>query len=176
MEPLRSAGREMGPATEAGACKLLVRRAIEEGVNGGHLAVLDEVLDPRVQGVLPDVDSVDELQALLATYREAVPDARWTITEQCAEGDTVVTTFLATGTQTGPLWGLSATGRRMAVAGTLFCTCRDGRIVAERLQLDVLGLMQQLGVMPELALHNEVLVARLVRAGAGPSHRQDIQE
>lgn len=176
METIRSPGQDVGPAMDTGACKLLVRRAIEEGVNGGNLAILDELLDSEVQGVLPDVDGVDELKALLATYREAVPDTHWTVTEQWADGDTVVTTFLATGTQTGPLWGLPATGKRMAVAGTLFCTCRDGRIVAERLQLDVLGLMQQLGVMPELTLHNEVLVARLVRASGAPSHWQDTQE
>jgi predicted ester cyclase len=80
-----------------------------------------------------------------------VPDARWTIEEQIAEGDTVVTRFTARGTHQGPLWGLPATGRWAAVRGVLISRCSGDLIVAQWGQADLLGLLQQLGVMPALA-------------------------
>lgn len=144
-------------------CKRLVRRVIEEAVNGGDLGVIDELLAPDVHGALPGLESDADARDLLGVYREAVPDAHWRIEGQFAEGDMVVTNVVATGTQRGPLWGLPATGKRMAVTGTLFCRCREGRITEHRLQVDLLELLQQLGVMPDLTLQHEVIVARLLR-------------
>jgi predicted ester cyclase len=56
----------------------------------------------------------------------------------------VVTGFLASGTQQGLLWGLSASGRRMAVRGYLVSRCQGGRIVEQWVQLDVARLLELL--------------------------------
>ncbi|HZU12663.1 MAG TPA: ester cyclase [Chloroflexota bacterium] len=176
METMLPERQPLTPDTDAAACKGLVRRVVEEAVNGGNLAVLAELLAPDIHGGVPGVHGAPDVQELLRVYREAVPDARWIIEEQFADGHMVVTNLVATGTQRGPLWGLPATGKRMAVAGTLFCACANGKITEQRLQLDVLGLLQQLGVMPELSLEHEVLVARVAQQNAAAYRNRDTQE
>lgn len=153
-----------GEAEPLAAIKALVERLVEESVNQGRLEVVEELLAPTFPSMLPDQSGPASVKQLLASYREAVPDAHWAIQEQIAEGDTVVTCFVATGAQLGPLWGIPATGRRMAVTGVLISRCWEGRIAAQLLHLDLLGLLQQLGVMPDLGLAEEVIVARLLSA------------
>jgi len=155
----------MGRAEEH---KRLVRRLVEGAVNGGDLGAVDAV----VGGSAPDAPDapawhggVEGLKALLASYRAAVPDARWIIREQIAEGDAVVTRFTACGTQRGALWGLPPTGRSTEVDGILISRCAGGRIVAQWAQADLLGLLQQLGVMPSLGLEGAAVVARALRSG-----------
>lgn len=144
--------------------KQLVRRLMEEGVNQGRFATVDELLSGTLSPSLLNHAEAAVMKQLLAVYREAVPDAHWDIEGQVAEGDLVVTYFVARGTHTGPLWGLAATGKQMAVTGILFTRCREQRIVEQRLHLDLLGLLQQLGLMPELSLEQAVLAARLLQA------------
>src|SRR5438552_14585238 len=56
-----------------------VRRLVDEACNNGNLAVLDAVLAP-VTGTA-DAPAGARLPELLAAFRAAVPDARWTITQ-----------------------------------------------------------------------------------------------
>jgi hypothetical protein len=48
----------------------------------------------------------------------------------------------------------------------LISCCRDGKIALEWAQADLLGLLQQLGVMPHLELDKAVAVAQVLRAGS----------
>lgn len=159
------------PTTEAHAAaqrarhKALVRQLVEEGVNQGRLAVVDALLAPTNRVPLPDGGDPRTVKELLDQYRRAVPDAQWTIEDQIAEGDTVVTRFTARGTHQGPLWGLPATGKRVEMQGVLISRCRGEAIVAQWGQANLLGLLQQLGVMPPLALDKAVVVARALQAG-----------
>jgi predicted ester cyclase len=155
------------------AHKALVRRFVEEAVNQGNLDVVANVCAPTGFGSRPAGGGPASIRELLALYRGAVPDACWTVEQQVAEGDTVVTRFTARGTQQGALLGLAPTRRRMVVPGLLISRCRDGKIAVEWAQADLLGLLQQLGVMPHLELDKAVAVAQVLRAGAllsrGPS-------
>ncbi len=156
---------EARAAAQRARYKALVRHLVEEGVNQGRLAVVDAVLAPTDHAALPDAGNPQTVKDLLGQYRRAVPDAQWTIEEQIAEGDTVVTRVTARGTHQGPLWGLPATGKRMEMRGVLISRCRGEAIVAQWGQTDLLGLLQQLGVMPPLALDKAVVVARALWAG-----------
>jgi predicted ester cyclase len=136
---------------------------VEESVNQGSLSAVDALLAPSYPSLLLHFDGPQSVKHLISSYRGAIPDARWTIQEQVAERDTVVTYFVAHGTHQGPLWGVPATGKPMAVSGILLSRCQRERIVDQRVQLDLLGLLQQLGVMPELGLQEEVIVTRLLK-------------
>lgn len=57
-------------------------------------------------------------KALMSTYRDAFPDVQFTIVEQVAEGDRVVTRWTATGTNTGPLMGMPPTGKSVSLPDT----------------------------------------------------------
>lgn len=157
-------------ATQRARHKALVRTLIEDGMNQGNLDILDTVLAPTYRGPLVDGQGIGAVKELLRRYREAVPDAVWTIDEQIAEGAIVMTRFTAHGTQHGPLWGLPATRKRVAVQGVLISRCQDGAIAAQSIQADLLGLLQQLGVMPPLALDKALIVARVLRHGGEWAH------
>lgn len=141
------------------AHKALVRRLVEEGCAAGNLAILDEAFAPASPVVV-------RLTSLLEQIRVAIPEARWTIEEQVAEGDTVVTRLCVEGVQRGPLLGIPATGRAAALSGVVFSRFANGRIAGGWAQADLLGLLHRLGVMPELEVHSAVAVARMSRAGA----------
>jgi predicted ester cyclase len=148
-------------ARQAASHAARVRRVVEESCNQGDLAVLDALLAPAggadAAGLLP-------VRQGLAVFRAAMPDARWTIVEQIAAGDTVVTQLAVQGTFAGPLVGLAPPGRPAILSGVAISRFADERLVELWLQADLLGFLQQLGVMPPLALDKAVTVARVLRA------------
>jgi steroid delta-isomerase-like uncharacterized protein len=87
-------------------------------------------------------------KAVLATYRTAFPDLQFTVEDQVAEGDKVVTRWTARGTNTGPLPTVPATGRSAVVTGISVERYVDGKIAESRVNWDFMGMLQQLGVIP----------------------------
>jgi SnoaL-like polyketide cyclase len=152
-------------ARQATAHASSVRRVVEEACNNGNLAVLDALLPPPTCADAPKTPRWLPLRQRLAAFRAAVPDARWTIVEQIAAGDTVVTRLTVQGSFAGPLVGLAPPGRPAALSGVAICRFTGERLVNLWLQADLLGLLQQLGVMPHLELDKAVAVAQVLRAG-----------
>jgi len=62
--------------------------------------------------------------------------------------DKVISRFTMSGTQTGDLPGLPATGLEMDADGTGIYHLADGKIVEFWHSPDTLGMMQQLGAVP----------------------------
>lgn len=85
---------------------------------------------------------------IIAMMRGGFPDVRWTLEESIAEGSTVAARFTMRGTHEGESFGIPATGNRIAVQAVNFYHLADGRIVKERGQPDLLGLMRQIGAAP----------------------------
>ena len=88
------------------------------------------------------------LKDVLRGMRSAFPDMHWTVEEQVAEGDKVVTRFEWTGTHRGEFLGVPATGRQVKVWGIVIDRLESGKIKDTRIIMDALGLMMQLGVFP----------------------------
>jgi predicted ester cyclase len=65
-----------------------------------------------------------------------------------AEGDTVVSRWTLTGTQTGEFLGIAPTGRKIRVAGMSLDHLKDGVLISGFDGWDNLGLRQQLGALP----------------------------
>jgi predicted ester cyclase len=151
MPRLTAIQRERAAASNAS----LVRVVVEEACNCGRLAVLEAVLAPTLA----------HLRDLLAGFRIAVPDAHWTIVEQIAAGESVMTRLSVRGTFSGVLVRLAPPGRPAAVTGVLISRFAEGRLVDLWLQADLLGFLQQLGVMPPLDLTQAVSVAQVLRTG-----------
>jgi steroid delta-isomerase-like uncharacterized protein len=130
--------------------KAIVRRFIEQAFNGGNLAVIDElVASDFVNHVAPtEVRGPEGMKAFVTTYRTAFPDYACTIEDQVAEGDKVVTRWTARGAQHGELMGVPPTGKRVTLPGVAIDRIAHGQLVETWLQADVLGLLQQLGVVP----------------------------
>ena len=107
-------------STEAN--KAIIRRLFEEAFGQGNLDMLDEIIAPNQvnggPGALPGMPSGPEgNKMLLSAYRNAFPDLHFTIEEQIAEGNTVVTRWTAQGTHKGELAGLPPTGKPATVVG-----------------------------------------------------------
>ncbi len=80
--------------------------------------------------------------------RGAFPDIHFTVEDQIAETDKVVTRWTARGTHRGQLMGIPATNRSVTWAGITIHRIADGRVAESWVSSDALGLMQQLGVSP----------------------------
>jgi predicted ester cyclase len=76
------------------------------------------------------------------------PDIAYQLEEQFVAGDKVITCGWFGGTNTGSLMGMPVTGQPFRAASILIDRVVDGKIV-ERWELgDILGLMQQIGLVP----------------------------
>ncbi len=143
----------------------IIRRLVEQACNGGNLTALDAALAPADAGAR-GVGSVGNPREALAAFRAYVPDARWTIVEQVAEGDTVVTRLRVRGAFAGPLLGLAPPGRPATLEGVAIARFVGACLADLWLQADLLGLLQQLDVLPSLDLSRALTLAQVARAGA----------
>ena len=138
-------------STEAN--KAIDRRFLEEVFGQGKLAVADEIIAPDHvnggPGAVPGIPPGPEGSKMLVTvYRNAFPDVHFTIDEQIAEGDKVVTRWTGHGTHKGELAGIPATGKSATVTGIGVDRIVNGKIVESWGIFDQFGMMQQLGVIP----------------------------
>jgi predicted ester cyclase len=118
--------------------KAVVRRLVEEVLNGGRLAVIDELYAPSL---------VAEATAWIAPFRASFPDVHMAVIALIAEGDTVAGRFTCSGTHLGDWQGYAPTGRRFeAVDEVGIYRFRDGRIVETWGLEDNLGRLEQLGL------------------------------
>ena len=136
------------------ANKALVRREFEEMFNqGGNLEAAVEIYSPDYVGhepVFGDSHGVEGAREFAATYRDAFPDLEVTIEDQIAEGDKVVSRFRSRGTHDGDTEDLGpATGNRVEVTGVTIERLVGGKVVEDWTNFDALGLMQQIGLIPE---------------------------
>jgi steroid delta-isomerase-like uncharacterized protein len=130
--------------------KTISRRFFEEVWNEGNLDAIDNLATQ--DSVLRDRDMGEHrgtgaAREFIGTYRKAFPDLRFTIEEQIAEGDTVVTRWRARGTHRGELMGIPPTEKSVTVSGVTIDRVTDGKIAESIGSWDALGLMQQLGVL-----------------------------
>lgn len=134
------------------ANKRLVRRLYEE-TDRSNLAALDEffsakVVDhdpPPLPGLKPGLEGIKQA---FGVFTAAIPDGAHVIQDLFAEGDRVVARVTGSGTHTGELLGIPPTGKRLEMTGIVIYRIERGKIVERWAQHDVLGLMQQLGVLP----------------------------
>ena len=135
--------------------KTIVRRLFEEVWNKGNLSVADELFTPNCEhhdASSPDFGRGPESEKKRATlYRTAFPDLRLTIEDIIAEGETVIARWSCRGTHKGDLSGIAPTGKQVTISGVSIARFSGSKMAESWINWDALGLMQQLGVVPELA-------------------------
>ena len=130
--------------------KALVHRFVEEFWNEGNTSTADELMavDAAIHMPTGEVVNPDGLKGFADTWRKSFPDWHSTFEELIAEGDRVAERWTGRGTHQGELQGIPPTGKRVEVPGSVFYRIVGGKIVEFRGQLDMMSLMQQLGVIP----------------------------
>ncbi|HVE25105.1 MAG TPA: ester cyclase [Sporichthya sp.] len=136
---------------QAAANTALVAAFIDELFTAGDLTAIDRYLDPAMVNHDPPMDGppgLDGWRHAATTMRTACPDWHSDRLHMVAEGDLVAEHFVASGTHTGPLFGVAPTGATLTLAGINLFRVRDGRVVERWGTLDQLGMLRQLGLVP----------------------------
>ena len=81
----------------------------------------------------------------LNLYLRAFSDLRVTVEDAVADRDRVVTRWRLEGTHEGPLMSIAASGRWVSVEGIRIDRIENGRIAESWMQMDSLGLLEQIG-------------------------------
>ena len=110
-------------------------------------SVYDEV------GTQRRLRGADEIVQALQGWKQAMPDAKGTITNAIASGNTVTQEITWEGTQTGPLMGpggsLPASGKRQVTRAAWIATVQGDKIKESRHYFDMMSLLQQIGAAPQ---------------------------
>jgi predicted ester cyclase len=122
--------------------KALVRREQEELWNHtGYLDAAEELFVP---------DQAEAAKQEAADFRRGFPDVISTIEDLRAEGDKVVARWRSQATHQGDYLGIAPTGKEVEFTGISFYRIEAGRIAESWNEEDELGLMRQIGTVPEL--------------------------
>jgi predicted ester cyclase len=132
--------------------KTLVHRFFEEFANQGNLAVADDLFVPEYVHHFPDEDihGPDGMKQLDKGLRTAFPDWHISTDDVIAEGDKVVVRYTMHGTHQGEGFDIAPTGKRVVYTGIDIIHIADGKIVEQWTEIDALGLLQQLGLVPAM--------------------------
>ena len=133
--------------TDADNVREFINTVINQGdIDGAGRFVWEDVVElAPFPGQGPGLAGLKEV---LRGMRAAFPDMHWVVEEQLTEGDRVLTRFTWTGTQHGEFLGVPPTRRNVSVWGMVIDRLVEGRIKETRILMDTLGLMMQLGAIP----------------------------
>jgi predicted ester cyclase len=111
-----------------------------------------------------DLDAAEELFAAgqaeaakqeAANFRQGFPDVVSTIDDLIAEGDKVVARWRSRATHQGDYMGIPPTGNRVQFTGISFYRIEGDKIAQSWNIEDQLGLMRQIGAVPEAGQSEE---------------------
>jgi predicted ester cyclase len=128
--------------------RAIMNRLIDEFWNGRNEDVADELFHPQssspsAPGIPPGPEGVKQIARMFWT---AFPDYWTRIDYIAAEDDRVAARFTQGGTHQGDLFGIPPTGKTAEWTETGILRIADGKIVESWYDVDMAGLMQQLGV------------------------------
>ena len=131
----------------AATARRLYERLSAGDVDGfGELLADDFVEHEALPGLAPSKDGVKTFFRLQIA---AFPDLRLAVEDVIADGGKVVARVRYTGTQQGEFQGMPATGRAVDVQLIdIFAFAADGRAREHWGVIDLMTIMQQLGVAP----------------------------
>src|SRR5919106_3908791 len=153
--------------------KALVRHLFEEVYNRGNLDVADEVLAPDFAWKLPGKDAgIEVYKQWIASQLAASSDLHFSIEEQVAEGEKVVTRLIGSGTHDQQEFGeFAPSGVRIRIEAIIIHRIFEGKIVEERNKADFSPFWQQHLEQERIErerVDQELQVARDIQLGSLP--------
>lgn len=129
--------------------KALVKHFYEE-FNKGNIEIMKELCAPECDFFYPSNRpkpiSLEQNIAGIKVGLKAFPDYKQRIEELFAAGDRVIVRLIATVTHEGDFLGIPATGNKIEYSGIVIIRIENGLIVEERIEADILGFYQILGM------------------------------
>jgi len=131
------------------ATKQLIRRWYESAPHA-DIVLAAEAVRPDCLHHLPGMPplSAADHAALMDSFRMAFPDLAVQVHDILTEDDRVVLRGSWSGTQSGAVLGIPATGKSVHVKEMHAFRVSDGQIAEHWVAMDQLSMLQQLGVLP----------------------------
>jgi len=131
--------------------KAIVRRFIDEAFVSGQADARDEIVSehftPRTwPSVEPGMESLKQTVTRMAS---GLSDVRFEIEDLVAEGDRVAVRLTAHAVHRGDFMGIPAAGKGYTIAEQHLFRIEDGKIAEHWHVADMLGMMRQLGALPD---------------------------
>ncbi len=121
----------------------LVRRLYEDCFNTGNLDLVPQMIDTDFVSSRGEHGQL-EFAANIAGLRKAFPDVCFVIEDIFGNADRVAVRWSFSATHRGPFAGFSATGKPVTQQGNVIYRLSNGKIAQAWIQIDRLGLIQQL--------------------------------
>lgn len=123
---------------------------IEQIWNNKDAGGIERFIAPNYRGfdAAEVISGIEGYKQHFVTITTGFPDLRITIRDM-QEENRVVARFVVEATHTGDFAGIPPTGKRVRVTGIEITRISNGRIVEGHANTDGLGLMKQIGGIPE---------------------------
>jgi len=132
--------------------KAVIRRWIE-AYNNRDMQAEADVLAPGYVAHVPaapgPLEGLEAWRKFTAPFVEAFPDLRLTVEDILSEGDKVAARVAFHGTHRGEFQGIAPTVKEVAFSSIEVNRVVGGKVEEHWVELDLLGLMQQLGAIAE---------------------------
>ena len=132
----------------------LIRRWFEEVWNQGRGETIHEMCAKDAIGYGQaqhgaDIHGPEHFEQFWRSFRGAFSGIKLEVKDTIEEGDMVVARWTMTMSHTGPFLGVEPTNRQVTLSGMSMQRYKSGQIIAAWDNWDQLGLMVQLGAVPE---------------------------
>ncbi|HZW44695.1 MAG TPA: ester cyclase [Dermatophilaceae bacterium] len=131
----------------------LIRRYTDEVWNKGNVDLCDDIFETHASIHDPSfpVNGVKGIKDQVRQLRVAQPDFRLDVHDVLVAGDMTATRYTLSGTSKKEFRGVPPTGKSYAMSGMTIDKWQNDRIIEEWTVYDLLGCLQQLGIIPEMA-------------------------
>lgn len=127
---------------------------LEEVIHLGNVDAVDESIATNHvlhwPGSPNTVCGPEGFKQLLSVYARAFADLHWKTEEMSAQDNTVVACLRAQGTHQREVMGMPPTGKQATWTETHIFRLAGGKLVEQWTNLDQVGTLQQLGVIPSM--------------------------
>jgi len=131
--------------------KQLASRVWEDIWHRGDLSRIDDLFTADFVRHDPggrELHGTEQNRQFIRGLRAAFPDLRFTTDDQIAAGDKVVVRYHVQGTHLGDFQGMPPTHKQITYTGILIYRMADGKIAEQWTEFDLMGLLRQLGAVP----------------------------
>ena len=130
--------------------KPVFREHFEQIWNRKDASAIERFIAPTYRGfdAAELIAGIEGYKQHFVTLTSGFPDLRITIRDM-QEENRVVARYSVEATHTGNFLGIPPTGKRVRITGIAIARISNGQLVEEHANADGLGLMKQLGVIPE---------------------------
>ena len=144
------------PEPEGVAANKAVVRRIYEAFSQNNLDVLDDLIASDFTDHNPNPGQgpgLEGLKQFISSMHTVLYGLQNDVEDMVAEGDKIAARLRISGTHQGEFLGIAPTGKQVTFTGIDILRIAEGKVVEHWGNVDELGMLQQLGAIPESGEH-----------------------